>query len=180
MRRSRRRTARARRRCRRRSSKPGCIRPVDKPRRAGLPDALSNREGRGMPCLSLFCLNRNNYSPRRMSGFPHSRAMLPLIPPTPFSHKGRRGSLGVLMAETGDSTQGIARKHTPVRMTLPCRRVPHGRPLTSTAICRGAPHGRPLISAPLVGAIGGDGHHILSETADEDRQRKNVPRSRIT
>jgi hypothetical protein len=35
----------------------------------------------------------------------HSRAPLPLIPPAPFSHKGRRGSLGVLMAEMGNGTQ---------------------------------------------------------------------------
>jgi hypothetical protein len=49
----------------------------------------------------------------------HSRAPLPLIPPTPFSHKGRRGSLGVLMAETGDGTQGLAKKSTPVSIPLP-------------------------------------------------------------
>ena len=29
---------------------------------------------------------------------------LPLIPPTPFSHKGRRGSRGVLMPEMGEGT----------------------------------------------------------------------------
>jgi len=45
-----------------------------------------------------------------MSDVLHSRAPLPLIPPTPFSHKGRRGSLSVLMAETGDGTQGLAKK----------------------------------------------------------------------
>ena len=44
----------------------------------------------------------------------HSRAPLPLIPPAPFSHTGRRGSLGVLMAETGDGTQGLAKTSTPV------------------------------------------------------------------
>ena len=49
-----------------------------------------------------------------MSDVLHSRAPLPLIPPAPFSHKGRRGSLGVLMAETGDGTQGLAKKPTPV------------------------------------------------------------------
>ena len=37
-------------------------------------------------------------------------ALCPLIPPAPFSHKGRRGSLGVLMAETGDGMQGPAKK----------------------------------------------------------------------
>jgi hypothetical protein len=36
-----------------------------------------------------------------MSDVLHSRAPLPLIPPAPFSHEGRRGSLGVLMPETG-------------------------------------------------------------------------------
>jgi hypothetical protein len=44
-----------------------------------------------------------------MSNVLYSRALVPLIPPTPFSHKGRRGSLGVLMPETGDSTQGLAK-----------------------------------------------------------------------
>jgi hypothetical protein len=50
-----------------------------------------------------------------MSDVLHSCAPLPLIPPAPFSHKGRRGSLGVLMAEMGDGTQGLAKKSTPVR-----------------------------------------------------------------
>jgi len=44
-----------------------------------------------------------------MSDILHSYAPLPLIPPTPFSHKGRRGSLGVLMPETGDGAQGLAK-----------------------------------------------------------------------
>jgi hypothetical protein len=42
----------------------------------------------------------------------HSRAPLPLIPPSPFSHTGRRGSLGVLMTETEDGTQELAKKST--------------------------------------------------------------------
>ena len=50
-----------------------------------------------------------------MSDVLHSRAPLPLIPPAPFSHTGRRGILGVLMAEMGDGTQGLAKKSTPVR-----------------------------------------------------------------
>ncbi len=37
-------------------------------------------------------------------------ARLPLIPPTPFSHTGRRGSLGILMPETGDGMQRLAKK----------------------------------------------------------------------
>jgi hypothetical protein len=45
----------------------------------------------------------------------HSHAPLPLIPPTPFSHEGRWESLGILMAEMGDGTQGLAKKLTPVR-----------------------------------------------------------------
>jgi hypothetical protein len=53
-----------------------------------------------------------------MSDVLHSRAPLPLIPPAPFSHKGRRGSLGVLMAEMGDGTQGLAKKSTPVSCPL--------------------------------------------------------------
>jgi hypothetical protein len=47
----------------------------------------------------------------------YARTPLPLIPPTPFSHKGRRGSLGVLMAETGDGTQGLAKTSTPVSIS---------------------------------------------------------------
>jgi hypothetical protein len=56
-----------------------------------------------------------------MSDVLHSRAPLPLIPPAPFSHKGRRGSLGVLMAEMGDGTQGLAKK------TYPCEPAHTGR-----------------------------------------------------
>jgi hypothetical protein len=40
------------------------------------------------------------------------------IPPL-STHKGRRGSLGVLMAETGDGAQGIAKTSTPVRSPYP-------------------------------------------------------------
>jgi hypothetical protein len=35
------------------------------------------------------------------------RWLCPLIPPTPFSHTGRRGSVDVLMPETGDGTQAL-------------------------------------------------------------------------
>jgi hypothetical protein len=49
-----------------------------------------------------------------MSDVLHSRALLLLIPPTPFSHRGRRGSVGVLMPEMGDGTQGLAKKSIPV------------------------------------------------------------------
>ena len=57
-----------------------------------------------------------------MSDVLHSRAPLPLIPPAPFSHKGRRGSSGILMAEMGDGAQGLAKKSTPVSNPL----LPHG------------------------------------------------------
>jgi len=53
-----------------------------------------------------------------MSDFLHSSALLPLIPPSPFSHKGRRGSLGVLMPETTDDTQGLPKTSTPVSILL--------------------------------------------------------------
>jgi hypothetical protein len=56
----------------------------------------------------------------------HSGTLLPLIPPAPFSHKGRRGTLGVLMPETGDSTQGLVRE--PARV----RKGETGRALTRT------------------------------------------------
>jgi hypothetical protein len=36
-----------------------------------------------------------------------------IYPPAPFSYKGRRGSLGVLMAGTGDGAQGLAKTSTP-------------------------------------------------------------------
>jgi hypothetical protein len=42
-----------------------------------------------------------------MRDFLHSGALLPLIPPAPFSHKGRRGSLDVLAPETEDGTQRL-------------------------------------------------------------------------
>ena len=54
-----------------------------------------------------------------MRGFLHSRALSPLIPPASFSHTGRRGRWGVLMPETEDGTQGLAKKSTPVSIPLP-------------------------------------------------------------
>ncbi len=45
----------------------------------------------------------------------HSRAFVPLIPPTSFSHKGRRGSLGVLKPKmrgnAGTSQKSYAASH---------------------------------------------------------------------
>ena len=46
----------------------------------------------------------------------------PLIPPAPFSHTGRRGSLGVLMPETKDGTPGLPQK--PATVSPPIRRSP--------------------------------------------------------
>jgi hypothetical protein len=51
----------------------------------------------------------------KVSDFLHSQALLPLIPLAPFSHKGRRGILGVLMPETKDGTQRRPTQSTPVR-----------------------------------------------------------------
>jgi hypothetical protein len=53
--------------------------------------------------------------PGEMRGLLHSRALLPLIPPTPFSHKGRRGSLGILKLKTREGTQA------PPQKTYPCK-----------------------------------------------------------
>ena len=62
-----------------------------------------------------------------MSDFVHSGALLPLIPPAPFSHKGRRGSLGVLMPETRDGTQRLSKKSPPVRHAPCLSRFPRKR-----------------------------------------------------
>jgi hypothetical protein len=51
---------------------------------------------------------------RMMMWFAAFPRLLPLIPPAPFSHTGRRGRLGVLMAETENGRQGLAKKSTPV------------------------------------------------------------------
>ena len=53
-----------------------------------------------------------------MRSFSHSRARLPPSPPAPFAYEGRRGNLGTLMPETGDGTQGLAKKSTPVSYIL--------------------------------------------------------------
>jgi len=62
-----------------------------------------------------------------MSDFVHSGALSPLIPPAPFSHKGRRGSLGVLMPETRDGTQRLSKKSPPVRHAPCLSRFPRKR-----------------------------------------------------
>jgi hypothetical protein len=62
-----------------------------------------------------------------MSGLLHSRARLPLIPLAPFSHKGRRGILGVLMPETKDGTQGLPQKTHPCKLHGPGARASRPR-----------------------------------------------------
>ena len=44
------------------------------------------------------------------------KSTLVSIPPTPFSHTGRRGRLGVLMPETEDGRQGLPQKPPPVSL----------------------------------------------------------------
>jgi hypothetical protein len=52
-------------------------------------------------------------------GVLRSYARLPLIPPTSFSHKGRRGSWGVLKPTTSEGTPGLPKR-------LPVREIEHG------------------------------------------------------
>ncbi len=66
-------------------------------------------------------------------------------PPTPFSHKGRRGSLGILMPETGDGMQGLPQKPAPVRTpplprACPLTEIHFGRPMPSPNPCRNNEH----------------------------------------
>jgi len=65
-----------------------------------------------------------------MSGFLHSRAFLPLIPPTPFSHKGRRGILGFLITETREGSQRLPKFDTLTPMTRSHRCMRARRPFT--------------------------------------------------
>ena len=57
---------------------------------------------------------------------------MPLIPPTPFSHKGRRGSLGILMTKTGvGHSAACGRDARAPRRCVPLWRcVRAGRPRT--------------------------------------------------
>ena len=59
---------------------------------SAFPRAFAPSSPDTLPFLAVFCI------PVRFC---------PIIPPAPFSHKGRRGSLGVLMPETEDGTQGL-------------------------------------------------------------------------
>jgi hypothetical protein len=66
--------------------------------------------------------------------------LLPLIPPTPFSHKGRRGSLGILMPETEDGTQGLPQKPAHVSLSGCCLdRHCHGFTATQAKCSNAAP-----------------------------------------
>jgi len=53
---------------------------------------------------------------RMMMWFAAFPRLLPLIPPAPFSHTGRRGRLGVLMPETENGRQGLPQKPPPVSL----------------------------------------------------------------
>ena len=53
-----------------------------------------------------------------MRGLLHSRALLPLIPPPPFTHKGRRGRLGVLKSRMRKGMQGLP-KNLPLQGAPP-------------------------------------------------------------
>jgi len=69
---------------------------------------------RGLLCRGGEPISRVEFL-GEMRGLLHSRALLPLIPPTPFSHKGRRGSLGILKLKTREGTQAPPKKPTPVK-----------------------------------------------------------------
>jgi hypothetical protein len=87
----------------------------------------------------------------RFAAFPR---LLPLIPPTPFSHKGRRGSLGIRTTKTREGTQGLPEKPVSVRGTHAPERAGdpsgHGMPCLTTPLsaratppgtaCRAPPH----------------------------------------
>jgi hypothetical protein len=64
------------------------------------------------------CLSRVEFS-GAMRGLRHSRAFCPSSPQPPSPLVGEGGSLGVLMPETGDGTQGLPQKPTPVSTPLP-------------------------------------------------------------
>jgi hypothetical protein len=78
------------------SASAGCTRP---------PGAVCNLPG-------FLSLSRVDFSGEMRDSL-HSRVPLPLIPPTPFSPCGRRGSLGILMPETGDDAQEFSKKTHP-------------------------------------------------------------------
>jgi hypothetical protein len=85
-------------------SYPGCPKASD---RSSMNARESERFCPSSPPLKRRVLGSN----ARFAAFPR---LLPPHPPAPFSHKGRRGSLGVLMPETEDGAQGLPQKPTPV------------------------------------------------------------------
>jgi hypothetical protein len=78
-----------------------------------------------------------------MRGLLHSRALLPLIPPPPFSHKGRRGSLGVLKPRMRKGMQGLP-KNLPLQGAPPPRPCAPPPPVRAQRCCAprsaAAPH----------------------------------------
>jgi hypothetical protein len=114
-------------------------------RASGAPAGGDARTPARWSCLLKGRVLRSN---ARCAAFPR---LLPLIPPTPFSHKGRRGRLGVLMPETEDGAQGLPQKTCPCKVAMPgsarLRRVcgrggPHTRLRLRRACGRGRPHTR--------------------------------------
>jgi hypothetical protein len=80
----------------------------DSDRRASPAHRGYGADGHGCRCGVLACDAAPLRAPRKGSvpgsdvWFAAIPCALPLIPPAPFSHKGRRGRLGVLMPETGE------------------------------------------------------------------------------
>jgi hypothetical protein len=93
------------------------------------------------------------------------RCLCPLIPPTPFSHTGRRGSVDVLMPETGDGTQAL--DHAPAcagaaqqRLTIAPQGPPTGRPPARAILLHRRTHqrlNRPWRASDRAPAGAGDG-----------------------
>ena len=92
-------------------------------RRTGRETAHFRQECLWRPDVFFFCpssphLSRVEFS-GAMRGLRHSRAFCPSSPQPPSPTRGEGGSLGVLMPETGDGTQGLPQKPTPVSTPLP-------------------------------------------------------------
>jgi hypothetical protein len=159
---------------------------------AGSGDALGARASGAHPAR---CLQPEKERQKRgrpaMTTTPLRRPFAP-HPPTPFSHTGRRGRLGVLLPETGDGTQGLAKKPAagsgdalgarasgahPARCLQPEKeRQKRGRPaMTTTPLRRPfAPHPpNPLLPH---GEKGASGHlEAQNERRNARASRKPAP-----